>query len=224
VRTALEASYERDVLGECRALIAGHYPFVSSPQDLPLADFAKLFGSGGIYDAFFRNELVDLVDKQDSGWAWKPGLPKPSVPLEKFQVAEQLRRMFFPQGAAMPGVTFTITPSVLDRESRRFVLEIDGQVVEYGHGGVRPVTIKWPGEKVGSASATFEEHNGSRSPLVFDGAWAWFRLLEAMKLTPESQVRYSLTIAGGVHEANLRIDADSVWNPFRQLALLKFRC
>ena len=85
----------------------------------------------------------------------------------------------------MPGVTFTITPSELDDRSRRFVLEIDGQVVQYEHGAERMVTIKWPGEKVGSATATFEEHSGSRSPIVFDGAWGWFRLLGTAKLAKE---------------------------------------
>jgi type VI secretion system protein ImpL len=223
LRMTLEERYREDVVQECTALISGHYPFVSSDQDLPLADFAKLFGSGGLYDTFFKNELADLVDKQDQGWAWKPGAAA-SVPLEKFQIAEQLRRMFFPQGAATPGVTFTITPSELDDRSRRFVLEIDGQAVQYEHGAVRPVTIKWPGEKVGSASATFEEHTGSRSPIVFDGAWAWFRLLDAVKLTQQSDVRYSLAVTSGGHQADLRIDAHSVWNPFRQLGLLKFRC
>jgi type VI secretion system protein ImpL len=124
----------------------------------------------------------------------------------------------------MPGVTFTITPSELDDRSRRFVLEIDGQAVEYEHGPERMVTVKWPGEKVGGAVATFEEHSGSRSPIVFDGVWAWFRLLDAARLVKESEVRYSLTLATGGHEANLRIDAHSVWNPFRQSGLLKFRC
>jgi type VI secretion system protein ImpL len=228
LRMTLEERYQEDVVQECTALTTGYYPFVSNGQDLPLADFAKLFGSGGLYDTFFKNELADLVDKQDQGWAWKPGAAA-SVPLEKFQIAEQLRRMFFPQGAAMPGVTFTIAPLELDDRSRRFVLEIDGQIVEYSHGPERPVTIKWPGDKVGSASATFEEHTGSRSPIVFDGAWAWFRLLDAdaAKLTRESKdsdVRYSLALANGGHQADLRIDAHSVWNPFRQLALLKFRC
>ena len=224
LRMTLEERYRQDVVLECRALTTGHYPFDSSEQDLPLADFAKLFGSGGIFDTFFRNELTDLVDRQDQGWSWKPGVAGASVPLEQFKVAEQLRRMFFPQGAAMPGVTFTITPSELDDRSRRFVLEIDGQVVQFEHGPERMVTIKWPGEKVGSATATFEEHSGSRSPIVFDGPWAWFRLVGAAKLAKETDVRYSLILTSGGHKATLRIDAHSVWNPFRQLGLLKFRC
>jgi type VI secretion system protein ImpL len=223
LRMTLEERYRQDVVLECRALTTGHYPFFPGGQDLPMADFARLFGSGGLFDTFFRNELADLVDKQDQSWTWKPGVAA-SVPLEQFSIAEQLRRMFFPQGAAMPGVTFTITPSELDDRSRRFVLEIDGQAVEYAHGAPRAVTIKWPGEKVGGAVATFEEHTGSRSPIAFEGAWAWFRLLDAAKLDKESEVRYSLTLASGGHEANLRIDAHSVWNPFRQLGLLKFRC
>jgi type VI secretion system protein ImpL len=222
-RATLEERYRQDVVLECRALTAGHYPFFPGGPDLPLVDFARLFGSGGLFDTFFRNELADLVDKQDQGWTWKPGVSA-SIQLQQFHIAEQLRRMFFPQGAEMPGVMFTVTPSELDAKSKRFVLEIDGQAVDYSHGAVRMVTIKWPGEKVGGAVVTFEEHSGSRSPIVFDGAWAWFRLLDAAKLAKESEVRYSLILASGGHEAKLRIDANSVWNPFRQLALLKFRC
>ncbi len=222
-RATLEERYRQDVVLECRALTARHYPFVPGGPDLPLADFARLFGSGGLFDTFFRNELADLVDKQDQGWRWKPGVSA-SIELQQFYIAEQLRRMFFPQGAEMPGVTFTITPLELDARSKRFVLEIDGQAVDYSHGAVRMVTIKWPGEKVGGAVVTFEEHSGVRSPMVFDGAWAWFRLLDAAKLAKESEVRYSLILASGGHEAKLRIDANSVWNPFRQLPLLKFRC
>jgi len=86
------------------------------------------------------------------------------------------------------------------------------------------VSITWPGGKVGGAAATFEEHSGSRSPMVFDGAWGLFRLLDKATLARESDIRYSLTVTSGGHEANLRIDANSVWNPFRQRELLKFRC
>jgi hypothetical protein len=46
----------------------------------------------------------------------------------------------------------------------------------------------------------------------------------AAKLAKETDVRYSLILTSGGHEATLRIDAHSVWNPFRQLGLLKFRC
>jgi type VI secretion system protein ImpL len=225
LRTTLEERYRLDVVSACRALASDRHPFFPGGSDLPLADFGKLFGDGGIFDSFFRNELIDLVEKTEQGWEWKPGVQGVAVPLGQFRAAEEIRRMFFQHGASMPSLTFAIAPTGLDDRSKRFILELDGQVVEYAHGPERSVTLKWPGEKVGAAVGTFEESAGARSTIVFDGPWAWFRLMEAAQVDRESEVRYSLTLASGGHRARLRLDASSVWNPFGQRDQLReFHC
>ncbi len=56
--TELERRYRLEVLQECTHLLAGRYPFTAgSTIDLPVDDFAKLFGYGGVFDGFFKQNL-----------------------------------------------------------------------------------------------------------------------------------------------------------------------
>ena len=58
-RDELSRRYDEQVARECRELIEGRYPFArTSTNDVPLADFGRVFGYGGVFDAFFRDNLA----------------------------------------------------------------------------------------------------------------------------------------------------------------------
>jgi len=187
-------------------------------------------GANGNYRkalTFVRNELVDLVDSSRRPWVWKrdaSGALVGDLPLKRFEEAQQIRDVFFRGGAPAPEVNFRLTPMELDAAVRKFVLEVDGQVVEYQHGPQRTTAMTWPGKRPGPVTLTFEEFSGGRPTTVREGAWAWFRLLETARLEPESDVSYVLSFENGVHKALVRLEALSIRNPFGKSLLRDFRC
>lgn len=229
LRGTLSKRYEQDVLRECTDITTGRYPFVAaSAEDVPLADFGRLFGYGGVYDDFFRAELQPLVDTARDPWVWRTDNSGASVggalPLAKFEAAKRIREMFFRPGSQEPQLRFTVTPSNLTATTQRFLLEIDGQPYEDRHAATRTQSATWPGPKPGGAAAWFEERSGGRPNSSAQGAWAWFRLMDAAKVERETDVRYVIIFAQGSHEARVVVEAESIRNPFGKNELQQFRC
>jgi type VI secretion system protein ImpL len=217
--TTFERQYRERVLRECVELIRGRYPFVpASPNDVPLADFAQVFGYGGVFDRFFTEELQKYADTTRSPWTWRANSPVTSSEmLRQFEAADRIRRAFFRPGSRETELQFRVQPT--DTTSQRFVLELDGQRFEYLHFLRDPELATWPGPRPGMALATFDDGSGPgvRIPgQPFDGPWAWFRLVDAGTLRPEGtgNVEYVLTLAAGPHVATVRIEALNVRNPF----------
>ena len=220
-------NYAQAVLSECKLLVNGRYPFVpTSTTDIPIADFEHVFGPNGVYDMFFKSDLQNRVNTTRSPWTWLTDSSGAAVgggiPLDKFEAAERIRQTFFRAGSKLE-VGFKVTPTYLDTGAGKFALEIDGQSIAYQFGPERAFPVTWPGPKPGQATATFAQSGGQPNS-AFDGPWAWFRLIQSGQLTPDGNERYTLTIKRGAREARLRIEADSVRNPFGGNDLQRFRC
>jgi type VI secretion system protein ImpL len=229
LRGTLSRRYEQDVLRECSEITTGRYPFVAgSTDDVPLADFGRLFGYDGVYDRFFRAELQPLVDTARDPWVWRADNSGVSVggalPLAKFEAAKRIREMFFRPGSQEPELRFTVTPTSLTASTQRFLLEIDGQSFEDRHAAPRTLPATWPGPKPGAAAAWFEERSGGRPNSSAQGPWAWFRLIEGARVERETDVRYMIVFGRGSHEARVAIEAESIRNPFGKTELQQFRC
>jgi type VI secretion system protein ImpL len=224
-RGELENRYRVQVLNECSSILTGRYPFdPRSAIDVPLADFGRLFGASGIFDTFFKENLAPLVDTSRVPWRWRPGTSGPPSMLRQFEAAERIRGQFFPPGNQLPQVRFNVTPGFLDAASSRFVLELDGQTIEYRHGPERSSPAVWPGPAPGIAAFSFEGRAGDRPNQAFQGPWAWFRLLDAGQLQPASDVRYTLSLQAGSHQSRVTVEATSIRNPFLKSDLRQFRC
>ena len=222
----LGRKYEEFVAKECRELIEGRFPFNrSSATDVPLDDFGHLFGDGGTFDKFFRDNLAQLVDTSRAPWSWKKGAAEPSGAhglLGQFQAVQHIREIFFKSGTK-PEIHFNVTPDSLDAAVSRFSLEVDGQSLEYRHGPLQSLPFSWPGGSAGHAAVTFEA-GGPPSIAAFDGPWAWFRSLDQAKVQQQSETRFLVTFAQGGHSARVMIEAASVRNPFARNELQSFRC
>src|SRR5262249_1584780 len=98
----LDALYESQVVSRCKVAIAGRYPF-GSGAEIPLVDFADVFGYGGLYDKFFTDRLDKVVDSAQTPWTWRAD-PLSSSPdlLPQFERAQRIRRMFFANGSKNP--------------------------------------------------------------------------------------------------------------------------
>jgi type VI secretion system protein ImpL len=224
-RGELENRYRVQVLNECSSILTGRYPFdPRSSIDVPMADFGRLFGASGVFDTFFKENLAPLVDTSRVPWRWRPGTSGPPSMLRQFEAAQRIRDQFFPPGNQLPQVRFNVTPGFLDAASSRFVLELDGQTIEYRHGPERSSPAVWPGPAPGVAAFSFEGRGGDRPNQAFQGPWAWFRLLDAGQLQPASDVRYTLSLQAGSHQSRVTVEATSIRNPFLKSDLRQFRC
>jgi type VI secretion system protein ImpL len=224
-RGELENRYRVQVLNECSSILTGRYPFdPRSAIDVPMADFGRLFGASGVFDTFFKENLAPLVDTSRIPWKWRPGTSGPPAMLRQFEAAQRIRDQFFLPGNPLPQVRFNVTPAFLDAASSRFVLELDGQTIEYRHGPERSSPAVWPGPAPGVAAFSFEGRGGDRPNQAFRGPWAWFRLLDAGQLQPASDVSYTLALQAGSHQARVTVEATSIRNPFLKADLRQFRC
>jgi type VI secretion system protein ImpL len=231
VRSTLDGRYQQEVVTPCEEIVNNRYPFVaSSPQQIPLEDFGRLLGYGGVFDNFFKSELSDLVDTTRSPWAWRTDATGTSVGgsramLDQFERAQRIRERFFRQGSMEPEARFQVSTVYLDVNTSRFVLDIHGQPIEYRHGPVIPKAVTWPGTRPG-ASVAFEERTGGARPnRAEDGAWGLFRLLDGAAVQRDSDTVFTVTFDQGGRQARVRIEASSVRNPFGQQQLLQqFRC
>jgi type VI secretion system protein ImpL len=224
----LARRYQTEVAAECQQLIAGRYPFAArGGNDVALADFGRVFGPGGVFDTFFRERLAPLVDTSTSPWRWKQGaagIGGSGNLLAQFQAADRIRQIYFPPGAQLPGMHFSLTPESLDSAVPRLAIDIDGQSVEYRHGPLRSQALAWPGPSPGQATVLFEESGGGGPNRSYQGPWALFHLLDDASIQPQSDVRYLVTLTAGVRSARVTLEATSVRNPFARNELRSFRC
>jgi type VI secretion system protein ImpL len=216
--------------GDCKQIVAGHYPFVaSSPDDVPLGNFGRLLGYGGSLDVFFRDNLAALVDTQSTPWRFRAvsdtqiSLPPGALPA--FQQAARVRSAFFETGGQQPQVHFTLTADSMDREVLKFVLEVDGQQFVFRHDPPQPWGAVWPGPAPGLASLRFEEDaNGAGPSVKRQGPWAWFHLLDTAELQRVSDTHSVLTFRVGGRSVRLLLDANLIPSPFERHVLDQFKC
>ena len=222
----MEGRYRGDVLRECNAIVDGRYPFVpGSPRDVPLADFGRLFGHDGIFDRFFRTNLESLVDTTRRPWSWRPGTGNLSPGmLSRFEAAHRLREVFFRPNSLVPGMRFTVMLSDYDSGATRFVLEVDGQVIDSRQGPNRTWTLAWPGPNPGLASVTFEQRFGGRPTKSYHGPWAWFRMIDDASTQRDSDVRNVLTLRAEKLQGRVIVEASTIRNPFASLEWQRFSC
>jgi type VI secretion system protein ImpL len=222
------ARYQQQVVSECQELAAGRYPLsAGSSVDLPLADFGRIFAPNGTFDGFYRTTMQTFVDSNRPTWRWKPEATaiggSASIPLQ-FQRASRIALTYFPPGAAMPEVRFTVTPDFLDAAASRVLLEIDGQTLEYRHGPQRAVAMTWPGPSPGQAAISLEERGGARPNIVEQGPWALFRLMGKAEFRAQGETRFLATFTLGGRSVRLIFQANSSRNPFARDLLHGFRC
>jgi type VI secretion system protein ImpL len=219
--------FNEQVLPECNRIVAGRYPFTQgSDQDVPLLDFATLFGPGGVFDGFYKTHLEALTDTTRTPWRWQAGAASQVLTpgmLRTVEDANELREVFFQGGAKLPQMQYTAMVGDIDRGATRFTLDIEGQVLD-SQLEKRPWGIKWPGPKAGFVQAAFDGRFAVQHTEQFRGPWAWFKLLERSKITRESDIRNTVTVNVKGLTANIVIEALTIHNPFASGEWQRFKC
>jgi type VI secretion system protein ImpL len=224
-RGELDRLYATQVVRDCTDLVGGRYPLVpTSATDAAPADFAHVFGPGGVYDSFFRDHLAQLVDTSRSPWRWRAGATAASTAmLRQFERVQGIRDVFFGGGSPTPQVRFDLTADTLDPTVTTFRMSIDGQSFQYAHGPVQTVSMQWPGAS-GQAAFEFDSPAGPIPGPAFQGPWALFRLLDRARVAPLSGSRYRATFTAGGKSMAVIVGAASIRNPFGKDVVAGFRC
>ena len=212
----------------CRASVNGRYPFAPAPvrTDMPLDEFARLFGPGGALDSFFNLQLKPFVDT--TGRPWKPqsvGAVQPPISapdLAQVQRAESIRETFFAGGRQTPAITFTIQPVALGAGTTAVTLDIGDTAIAYARGPGRATQIVWPGADVNRAARLAFQPPGN--DIAETGPWALLRLFAAGRLqSGKESGSFTMTLQSGPRQASFLLRIGSV-NPFAPDLLSEFRC
>ncbi len=113
VTSELNAIWRADILPFCQAALNNRYPFTAeSAVDVNVKDFARLFGPGGLIDAFTNDHLINYVDTTAQPWKWRADFGLSSDALKAFEQARRIRDDLFP-GRQGPTMAFTLQPKDL---------------------------------------------------------------------------------------------------------------
>jgi type VI secretion system protein ImpL len=240
----LQVALRDQVTPACQQTI-NHYPFVRGGSDLPLADFAKLFGPGGVMDAFFKQYLDPHADRSKPQWAWRQNTELARTlsldTLRVFQRAAEIRDAFFQTGGNMPVVQLTVKPPALAIPGANARFEIGGTVVtspspalpsplgtpqpqsQLQPATVSPVIVQWPGASLRTAISVAMNANAPPSVLERTGPWSLFRMLEAGSVSIRAESATANFVVGG-SELRYEFTSGATRNPLNLANLREFKC
>jgi type VI secretion system protein ImpL len=234
----LQVALRDQVTPTCQQTVS-RYPFVRGGNDLPLADFGRVFGTGGTMDTFFKQYLEPNVDKSKAQWTWRQNseLARTLSPdtLRIFQHAADIRDAFFQTGGNIPFVQLTVKP--LPPLIPGAKLEIGGATVaspvapppgppgppQVQPTSISPVQVQWPGGSLRAAVSVAANPNAPPSVLERNGPWSLFRLLEVGSLSVRAEKATAGFLVGG-SESRYEFTSGSSKNPLNLAALREFKC
>lgn len=227
----LNSMWKSSVLPFCKKAIQGLYPInARGTREITYEDFTYFFAPGGLMDNFFNKYLAASVDRGGQNWRWnKVGDEKAGISynaLKQFQRADRIKNIFFRMGRQTPSVSFKLKPIAMSPEITKFMLDVDGQVLGYSHGPVRPVPMTWPGaNNSGQVRLQFLPPQGGFSGYTKEGPWALFQLFDLAGITPTSNPTiFHIMFKIQDRHAQFELQASSAINPFQQSDLKSFRC
>jgi type VI secretion system protein ImpL len=240
----LQVALRDQVTPTCQQTVS-RYPFVRGGTDLPLADFGRVFGTGGTMDSFFKQYLEPNVDKSKAQWTWRQNSELARTlsadTLRTFQRAADIRDAFFQTGGNIPLVQLTVKP--LPPVLPGAKLEIGGTTIANptppppGPGPIgapqpppqlqpssaSPVQVQWPGGSLRAALSVTTNPNAPPSVLERTGPWSLFRLLEAGSLSVGAEKATANFLVGGT-DSRYEFTSGSSKNPLNLAALREFKC
>jgi type VI secretion system protein ImpL len=240
----LQVALRDQVTPTCQQTVS-RYPFVRGGSDLPLADFGRVFGTGGTMDSFFKQYLEPNVDKSKAQWAWRQNTELARTlsadTLRIFQRAADIRDAFFQTGGNIPLVQLTVRP--LPPVIPGVKLEIGGTTIanptppplvpgpmgapqyqpQLQPSSVTPVQVQWPGGSLRAAISVAANPNAAPSVLERTGPWSLFRLLEAGSLSVGAEKATANFVVGG-YDSRFEFTSGSSKNPLNLATLREFKC
>jgi type VI secretion system protein ImpL len=212
----------------CENTIASRYPFSQNPnRQVPLSEFAQLFGPDGAMDRFFNTYLAVHANMGAKDWTWRTDSPLADrlslQTLRQFEHAAKIREAFFPGGSTTVALDVTVNQTAAHDRIRQSVLVIDDQPIQMRKVGNTPVTIKWPGGAGNVSLQLLPELNNRESQVVYQGPWALLQFLRAGSPRQAGDVLQVSYVVGG-RNITYEVRVNALINPFNLSELSEFRC
>ena len=217
----------------CPAVVNGHYPFVANAaNDVPIADFARLFAPGAALDGFVNTLLRRYVDTAAKPWrlisADAAAAPVSAADVAQFQRAARIRDVYFADGGTRPHFRLDITPVSADAATRQVTLELDGTAIVYTGGAQRATQMLWPKFSLQPTMRVVFDPPAPVAPVhrARGGPWAMFRLFGRGRLQAQAAAadRYTVTFQLGDRQAVFDVRTTGTASPLVPGLLQDFRC
>ena len=227
----LNQRYQSELYSFYGKAISKRYPFSAySTSDVSIADFREFFKTQGIADRFFDTYMRPFVSGDPGTYRMRSvdgdSLPVSKVYLDQMAAAQVIRQSFFAANPAEPQVDFKLEPYTLDPTVSRSEFKFGDKTLEYRHGPIVPVSLKWPTDaEDGRSSLVFDKMVGR--PLGIEknsGPWSLFRLFDLMQteyLTGRDVLVLKADVGG--LRANYLLTSQRTPNPFDMGVLRTFR-
>jgi type VI secretion system protein ImpL len=217
-----------DVVSVCENVVGNRYPFSKSPsRQVPLSEFAQLFGPDGIMDRYFNTHLAAHANMGAGDWTWRDDSPLADrlslQTLRQFQRASKIRDAFFPGASPTVKLEVTVNQTAAHDRIRQSVLVVDDQPIQMRQVGNTPVTITWPGGGGNTSLQLLPEMNNRESMIRYQGPWAFMQFLRdgnPRQVGDVIQVNY---VIGG-RNITYEVRVNALVNPFNMSELSEFRC
>ena len=211
----------------CQAAVTNRYPFDPAGLPLPLDEFARVFGPGGVLDSFFNTQLKPFVDMAAKPWKAQPSgstqPPLSAADVAQFQRVATIRDAFFPAGAAAPLVELEIVPA--GPSQRAATLNVAGVAIDAGKGLPHATQLTWPAPDPAAVASLSVDPAAPPFPLTESGNWALFRLFARARLQPAAKPgRFTATFGSGAAAVAFEIRPGSQANPFAPGLFTDFHC
>jgi type VI secretion system protein ImpL len=219
----LERQWQQQVYPVYSQSIQYHYPFGPRNQtEVTPADFATFFGPQGTLAKFNAAYLQAFIDTNAKTWQLRDFAGQTLVikteNLSALQQAAHFTQLFFKADGKL-GADFNLTPINMSAQTAKAQLQIDNLQLLYRHDPQLGNHLSWPTDN-SRLNLQLIDLNAERNILNFTGAWALFQWLQTCKTQPQSATQYSVKCQLNGHYISYSLQADSVNNPFSQLANL----
>jgi len=218
--------------------LQGRYPLRRSSQDeITLYDFSEFFKPGGTVDNYYDQFMKPFINSRGN---WRNrvvdnySLGFSNQALVQMRNAQVIQDIFYRESPDTISVTMDLKPMAMEERDARFILDVGDERLQYKHGPKFWKTVRWQANQDNMrVRMEFEDLQGASYDRSFQGAWAWFKLLDASYVEKTSQstkylVTFSAGQAGGLqkdaHKITYEVKTKSTDNPFRREVLNSFKC
>lgn len=227
----LNQRYQRELYSFYSTAIAKRYPFnAHGSSDVALNDFREFFKPQGIAERFLETYLKPFVSGDPGGYRLRSidgrSLPMSRAYLDQMATAQVIRQGFFAESQSEPQVRFKLEPYTMDPTVSRAVLRFGDQELEYRHGPIVPMALKWPTDSEDGRTSLVVEKGVGR-PVGIEkntGPWSLFRLFDLMQgeyLSGRDVMVLKADLAGS--RVNYLLTSQRAPNPFDLGRLRTFR-
>ena len=230
---AVADAYAQTLLPACKEVAQEHYPFFGGAEaDAATVDVLRVFGMGGVFDAFTQQRLKPLMETDGPVWRWKAGDPiaaalDPGSP-EQFAKAAKIRDLL------AGGLPLKVSLVRMSSEVGSVEIASGGSSYSFNSPASPPRPLLWSiAGGLPEASVVLHKAGpvpaGATAPLdlkryTTEGPWALFRLVDLAKKENAGPKSIKLTFGEGTATVTFLLDLPSEENPFSRGGYWSFRC